>query len=481
MEMQTWLIALIVVLSVLVALGLAFLLFKLYRRCTRYDYTPLKEDMALPEKLSQARQIQRNEVRENALLNFQYFIRSRNGKYAFSQHLPDMGSRMDKHWFMVRPQGRWTDQVVTQCSRSPTCPVPFTFSNQKTIRDLLLGLKHPYIWPILDIDLWEEHEMVIVVQDFNSSGSLKDYIYNVKPRHNWSEKYGMQSRGLALKQIKLFGLQILKAVIYLQDNGFPPHSHIQSGNVIVHKGACRLSGLENVFLGYTSRIYPSIKRLLKDQAEAIDTISFGHVLFEMGAGRELEEAFPARAQLNRCKYPELIQLLEFIFDVAGDYPTITNVADHQFFAEVRLKELQKQEPKYVHLTTAMKSLIKATKRGKALKSYSQTHFYLLFHQRNKSKSSSKKASLADVPNGTASSHPAMPSPAAAPVPPPPPSLAAAPPPRPAPAVGFAPSGSSSNTTRDIPRVEGRGALLSDIQKGITLRKASTNDRSNPRV
>lgn len=34
-----------------------------------------------------------------------------------------------------------------------------------------------------------------------------------KAKLDWSNKYGMKSRGLALKQIRLFGLQILKVNI----------------------------------------------------------------------------------------------------------------------------------------------------------------------------------------------------------------------------------------------------------------------------
>ncbi|XP_054751787.2 slowpoke-binding protein-like isoform X1 [Lytechinus pictus] len=487
LQEHMWLKIVIGIVSVILLLVLIYLFYKLYRHCTRYDYTPLKEDLALPEKLSQARQIQRNEVRDGALLNFQFYMRSHNPKYSFSQHLPDMGSRVDKYWFLGREHGHWKDLVVTQCSKSPVCPLPFSFSNQKTIRDLLLDLKHPYIWPTIDIDLWEEHEMVILTQEFNSNGSLKDYIYNVKPRHEWSSKYTMQSRGLALKQIRLFGLQILKGALYLQENGFPPHCHIQAGNVIMKKGACRLTGYENVFLGYTSKLFPIIRRLLKDKPEAIDSICMGHLLYEMGAGRELEEAVPTRAQLNRCKYSELIQLLEFIFDIAGDYPSLSDIADHHFFTDVKLPELKKHSPSNIHLTAAMKALIKAAKKGKVLKSRSRSNANARSSFRNKNKSSSKRASTAtngDVANSSQNRQQSSSAPAVTIAPPPPVQPAIPPPPSvpaPPPAIGFAPASSNSNAVRDVPNVEGRGALLSDIKKGMSLKKTVTRDKSAPKV
>ena len=64
-------------------------------------------------------------------------------------------------------------------------------------------------------------------------------------------------------------------------------------------------------------------------------------------------------------------------------------------------------------------------------------------------------------------------------PPPPPVQPAAPPPPPV--VGFSPTSNGGDSARNIPSTEGRGALLSDIRKGMSLRKATTNDRSNPRV
>lgn len=486
MKDNIWLPILIGIACLLVLIALIYLGYKLYRRCNRYDYTPLKEDLALPEKLSHAKQIQRNEVRDNALLNFQFYIRAHSNKFSFSQHLPDMGSRVDKHWFLVRQHGKWKDLIVTQCSKSPLSPMNFSLSNQKTIRDMLLGLEHPYLWPMIDIDLWEEHEMVIVTQEFNSNGSLKDYIYNVKPKHDWSNKYSMQCRGLPLKQIRLFGLQILKAVLYLQENGFPPHCHIQSGNVIVRKGACMLAAYENGFLGYTCKLFPLIRRLLKEKPEAIDSVCIGHVLYEMGAGRELEEAIPTRAQLNRCRDPELIQLLEFIFDVAGDYPSITNISEHPFFADVKLRELQKHPPRNIHLTAAMKALIKSTKKGKVQRTRSRANDKSRSSLRSKNKNSSKRSSNGGISEPSNSSQ-SMPS--SAPlvdVPPPPPIQPAAAslpriPPPPPPAVGFSPAANNSNTPRDIPNVEGRGALLSDIKKGMKLKKTVTNDKNNPRV
>lgn len=39
--------------------------------------------------------------------------------------------------------------------------------------------QHPYIWPLVDLDLWTEQSLVISVQTYEKRGSLKDHIYGV--------------------------------------------------------------------------------------------------------------------------------------------------------------------------------------------------------------------------------------------------------------------------------------------------------------
>ena len=38
---------------------------------------------------------------------------------------------------------------------------------------------------------------------------------------------------------------------------------------------CRLSGYENVFFGWKSRLYPTIKKLIKDRHDDIEVVQFG--------------------------------------------------------------------------------------------------------------------------------------------------------------------------------------------------------------
>ena len=55
--------------------------------------------------------------------------------------------------------------------------------------------------------------------------------------------------------------------------GFPVLGHVQSGNIFVQDGVCRVGGYENTLLGYRSRFY----RMCEDHLEHMDVIMFGEL------------------------------------------------------------------------------------------------------------------------------------------------------------------------------------------------------------
>jgi hypothetical protein len=96
--------------------------------------------------------------------------------------------------------------------------------------------------------------------------------------HNdWADKYGRRSDGLPLSQVQRLGRQILEALVFLKERGFPPCCHLHTGNIILQNGVARLSGLENALMGYTSRIQPMICKshhVIADSTST-DIICFG--------------------------------------------------------------------------------------------------------------------------------------------------------------------------------------------------------------
>lgn len=90
------------------------------------------------------------------------------------------GSRVDKHWFLVRDITLKTDRLMTLTPLNENCPINVCPPSQDILNNLFLALQHPYICPVLHLDIleYEEEFYVIVIQPINQ-GSLKDLIYGV--------------------------------------------------------------------------------------------------------------------------------------------------------------------------------------------------------------------------------------------------------------------------------------------------------------
>lgn len=74
------------------------------------------------------------------------------------------------------------------------------------------------------------------------------------------------------------GRQILEALVFLKERGFPTVTHLHSGNVVVQNGVARLAGLENTLLGFTSRTHTIITSRLAHY-NSMDTICFGIYIY----------------------------------------------------------------------------------------------------------------------------------------------------------------------------------------------------------
>ena len=94
---------------------------------------------------------------------------------------------------------------------------------------------------------------------------------------DWGQKYAARGKGLPLPQIQQMGRQILEALVFLKERGFPTVTHLHSGNVVVQNGVARLAGLENSLLGFTSRIHPVVTSR-SPNGTSIDSICFGEIV-----------------------------------------------------------------------------------------------------------------------------------------------------------------------------------------------------------
>ncbi|OXU20770.1 hypothetical protein TSAR_002068, partial [Trichomalopsis sarcophagae] len=290
-------------------------------------------------------------------------------RYSLLKHLNNVGSRMDKHWFVVRDSLLKTERLLTLAPLNRNCQLSLGPSTRDVLNKLFLTLQHPYICPILDLEFvkHESQDYVLLVQPINQ-GSLKDIVYGIERNcwnEDWSQKYCSRGKGLPISQIQRMGRQVLEALVFLKERDFPAvGAHLHSGNVIVQNGVARLAALENSLLGFTSRIHPIITGNNGCKKQSVDTVCFGHMLFEMTAGYELCTFEPTAANLSDIqKYPQVryytlnvstlntyascfqvLECLRFIFERqvmhGSRYPTLEELIFHDLFRNIDLRELR---------------------------------------------------------------------------------------------------------------------------------------------
>ncbi|XP_044737833.1 slowpoke-binding protein isoform X2 [Chrysoperla carnea] len=339
-----------------------------FRRCRhggRYQYTALEV-----ENSSQGERVElERKAREHALKICQQYLIT-NPRYELIHHLNDIGSRVDKQWFVVKDSSVKTERLLTLVPKGQCCPIDCNQDTREIILELFRTLQHPYIYPVLDLEFTETADDIyaVLVMPFNSKGSLKDLIYRSSWQNDWTLKYGERGDGLPLSQVQRLGRQILEALLFLKDRGFPPYGHLHSGNIILQNGVARLAGLENTLLGFTSRIHPVVWTRARVVPAAVDTICFGHVLFEMTAGYELTIPQPTQGhlQLDLERYPQVVEVLELIFQHPdGRYPTIEELLLCDLFRNIDLREMRGSSVPVFHhrLASPTKALLAEIKRA----------------------------------------------------------------------------------------------------------------------
>ncbi|XP_026672377.1 slowpoke-binding protein isoform X3 [Ceratina calcarata] len=349
----------------------------------RHNYTALGHGPSVCEDVGEYMEMEKRS-RDRALSIFQAYIR-KTPRYSLVKQLNNIGSRMDKHWFTVRDTCLKTDRLITLAPLSRNCPLSISSLAKNVLNDLFLALQHPYICPIFDIDFleYDGQNYVIVVQPI-SQGSLKDLIYGIERtgwNEDWSQKYGSRGKGLPLPQVQQMGRQVLEALVFLKERGFPTVTHLHSGNVLVQNGVARLAGLENTLLGFTSRIHPLIVSRMS-QSISVDMLCFGHMLFEMCAGYELPSFKPNSVHLSDLEmYPQVqvVELLKFIFgDSCNRHKIVEELLVHDLFRNIDLREMRSAPVTIFRptLTPPIMNLLDGIKRQTANKRiilHAQTH------------------------------------------------------------------------------------------------------------
>ncbi|KAJ8946809.1 hypothetical protein NQ314_008794, partial [Rhamnusium bicolor] len=288
----------------------------------KHEYSALKTDSG-NEKFKGEKQI-----RNGAFMTCKHYL-TNNERYELKTQLDDIGSRADKHWFIVQDNILGAERLLTLVPLPSTCPISPSQTSRDTLLELFRGLQHPYIHPVLDIEFWDSGAAVI--SPLNPTGSLKDLIYGSLWHDEYNKKYitrGTMSWSSNIGRSSIFTKSLLSSNISPSRRAKKYIAHV-AGNVIIQNGVARLAGLENTLIG-----------LLPKAPSAPETLSFGYLLFEMTAGYELPgPPSPAHLQLELERAPKVADALELIFQTTRT-PILEELVRCELFRGVELRELR---------------------------------------------------------------------------------------------------------------------------------------------
>ncbi|XP_077081656.1 PX domain-containing protein kinase-like protein isoform X2 [Siphateles boraxobius] len=445
---------------------------------------------------------------EIALQQVSMFFRS-DPKWEVIEPLKDIGWRLRKRYFLVKDKDQPKEkQVLSWVDLGPD-----KFLSDKDLQSamkLIPTFSHSNISAVSFATSSESSALVI--RGFSEKGTLRDHICKVKPKEPFLKKYcnPKKIQGLELQQIRTYGRQILEALKFLHDKGFP-YGHLHASNVLIEENTCKLLDIENSLLGLPSYYRPYVTQFRKiNTTESIDIYSFGHLLYEMTYGR-LPDAVPVD-QYPPAQFPSVVSVLQSILSTEAcktGMPTVSQLLQTPLFNDVLLFNSEKPQFK---ISSKLKEALKSSKecierrlveeqrtihQHKRL-TRAQSHHGSEEEKRKRKMLARKKSRQSTYENeedlsvkynnnsgSGASSPPTCPSsptplPGAPPAPPlPPPAAPPPPPPPPPPGSEPVPPSLSPPGANGV----GRGALLSSIQsfnKG-KLKKSDTVNHSGPRM
>ncbi|GJQ73504.1 hypothetical protein Trydic_g13859 [Trypoxylus dichotomus] len=315
-----WIATVCVVLGIGIFAVAAFWIKKCKSNSPKHEYSALRVDSGSEKNKYE------KEVRDGVFASCSQYLANSN-RYELRTHLGNIGSRADKHWFVVQDKNLGAERLLTLVPLPTVCPIQPSTLTRDTVLSLFRSLQHPYIHPVLDIEFWDTG--AALVSPLNPSGSLRDIIYGCTWHEEYDRKYTTKGEGLPLRQVQCLGRQILEALLFLRNRHFPPFHHLHSGNIIIQNGVARLAGLENPLFG-----------LAPKPPSAPETLAFGYLLYEMTVGYELP-APPSAAhlELELERAPRVASVLSLIFQ-GSRLPTIEEILCCDLFRGVELRELR---------------------------------------------------------------------------------------------------------------------------------------------
>ncbi|CAH1266139.1 PXK [Branchiostoma lanceolatum] len=232
-------------------------------------------------------------TQEAALQHVSMFFRS-EPHWEVLEPLRDIGWRFRKSYFLIKPKDQPKEKLVLSwCDFGPDKTIDD--KDLVPIMKLLPTIQHPFIYPVVFATSMENGGLAI--RNFYQPGTLRD--------------------------------AICKALKFLHDKGWF-YGHLHAGNVMMEENCCRLLDLENSVLGLPPYYRYFLTQLRKVQTmeqtmEQVDVYSFGHLVYEMAFGDQLQTATLEMLPLD-CP-GELRTFLESILTVDAVKSGLPSVAD----------------------------------------------------------------------------------------------------------------------------------------------------------
>ncbi|XP_029990258.1 LOW QUALITY PROTEIN: PX domain-containing protein kinase-like protein [Sphaeramia orbicularis] len=296
---------------------------------------------------------------EIALQQVSMFFRS-DPKWEVVEPLRDMGWRIRKKYFMIKNKEQPKDRhLLTWVDLGPDRFL--SDRDLQSVMKLLTSLSSPYLCPLFFSSVSESSALLI--RPLSEKGSLRDHICKVKPRDIYLKKYynPKKSQGLDLPLIKLYGRQILEALKQLHDGGLY-FGHLNTCNVIIDDGVCRLTDVENGPLGVPSVLRPFFTQLRKiNTTESIDVFCFGHLLYEMTYGLP-PDSVPID-QYTDIPYTTVVSVLQSILSTEAcksGMPTVSQLIQTPLFSDVQLQHSDKHQ---IKVPSRIKEVLKTAKES----------------------------------------------------------------------------------------------------------------------
>ncbi|KAG5860742.1 hypothetical protein JTB14_010739 [Gonioctena quinquepunctata] len=267
----------------------------------------------------------------------------------------DIGWRLRKHYYQLKCKsmpkeelfGSWTDYGPDK---------HLDDREMHAVFKSLAQLQHPYIHS-MELCICTELGG-LVARLGHKNGTLRDILCGAKPRQSFLKKYGNPKghKGLTIEQISLYGRQILEALKFLHDKGFP-YGHLHTGNIIIEEDRVKLLDIENGVMGVPSFYRPYFMQHKKiNNMEAVDIYCFGHVLYEMMFGAPLHESIADNIPM--CPMGNILEKILTTEACKNGLPKVMDLLSDPFFSCVHL-HLLPTDKAHLKIPSSTKEQLKA--------------------------------------------------------------------------------------------------------------------------